>query len=232
MREIDLLPKWYKSGRQRQTVYRVQYAVLGVIFLIMMVWNFVSACAISKAEAQLDRDKVGQSQLQAVSDKFTEIENKVSECKHKASLINDIDSRIDVSDVLAELSFLIDKNIVLSNVHFKAENFPDSFNVAKSVRAVSGINSTHRTGWTKFSGKVRFKVIIKGLASDSSDVAELICRLEKSAYFCQVYPMFSQNSRMEAAAGSSRNKVSEFEISCYLANYILQDDFQNRASER
>jgi hypothetical protein len=70
-------------------------------------------------------------------------------------------------------------------------------------------------------GGVKFKVVINGVAADASDVAELVCRLEDSPYFCLVYPSFSRNKKMTVTKRPAREdfQVTEFEIGCYLANY-------------
>ena len=88
----------------------------------------------------------------------------------------------------------------------------------------------------KLPGDVRFKVEISGIAADAGDVAELICKLEDSPYFCQVYPSFSRNSRIKAGTvpwlGSDSSytaddsyQISEFEIGCYLANYRQEQTY-------
>ena len=94
-------------------------------------------------------------------------------------------------------------------------------------------------------GDVRFKIVMRGIAADAGDVAALVCKLEDSPYFCQVVPSFSRNAEVKAAnytsgqgsakaseevPGARENirepdksvQVSEFEISCYLANYREQ----------
>jgi hypothetical protein len=94
-------------------------------------------------------------------------------------------------------------------------------------------------------GDVRFKVLISGVAADASDVAALICKLENSPYFCQVVLSFSRNTDIDVRKSdtlrlqkdytqelsSTRRdehktegsvRVSNFEINCYLANYLEQ----------
>ena len=73
-------------------------------------------------------------------------------------------------------------------------------------------------------GDVRFKVVMSGVASNARDVGELICRLEDSPYFCQVIPSFSRNKKIKTKSITSGRDfpVSEFKLSCYLANYLLQ----------
>jgi len=63
--------------------------------------------------------------------------------------------------------------------------------------------------------------VISGVAADASNVAELLCRLEDSPYFQLVYPSFSRNRNIKTGTNlaGENYQASEFEISCYLANY-------------
>jgi len=246
MKEIDFLPEWYKSGRRRQTGYRTQYVALGGIFAVMVVWNFVTTHSISKAKAQFAQASAGQAQAENASREFAVLKTGIINLQKKAELIKQIDSNIDVASVLAEMSFLIDKKIVISKVEFIAEKFVDKQSPQQ------GSNSVVRVALPKFTGNqtlplgdVRFKVVLHGIAADAGDVAALICKLEDSPYFCQVVPLFSRNTEVKVAnypslspAADPREKtrdaqrdvreagksiqVSEFEISCYLANYYEQ----------
>lgn len=222
MKEIDFLPTWYRSDRRRQISYRTQYASLVGIFVVMMVWNFIATHSLSKAATELAQAKLKSASSESASQEFAKIKGEVAYLQEKARAIEEIDSKIDVADVLAEISFLVDKKIVLSKVEFIAEKFSGKQrgkpNSSFAVRVVGG----------NFSGKeapplgdVRFKVVINGVASDASDVAALICKLEDSPYFCQVIPLFSRNKEMKTPAKIAGEKfqVSEFEISCNLANY-------------
>ncbi|NIP24232.1 MAG: hypothetical protein GWN67_02575, partial [Phycisphaerae bacterium] len=121
----------------------------------------------------------------------------------------------------AEMSYLIDDNVVLSKVEFDAEKFTD----VKRRKASGPTNTAARAVDRNVTGKgeislddVRFRVMISGVATKAGDIAELICKLEESPYFCQVYPSFSRNRKMTVGTGKNF-QVSEFEISCYLANY-------------
>lgn len=236
-KEIDFLPQWYRSGRRRQVSYHTQYVALGGVVVVMMVWNFVAVHSISKAEAQFAQLVTRQAEAESVSAKSAELKSELRELQRKAESIEKIDSKIDVANVLAEMSFLIDEKIVLSKVEFVAEPLPGA---DRAVRAAE----------TEFSnrqelplGDVRFKVVISGIAANGSDVTALICELEESPYFCQIVPSFSSRPAKikaksdvlplsrTALAGRTPNAewavrenggntyVSEFEISCYLANY-------------
>jgi len=222
MKEIDFLPKWYKSDRRRQISYRTQYVGLTGIFVVMMVWNLAASHSISKATTGLTQAQSKVSATESTSKEFGKIKSKVTQLQKKTEFIEEIDSKIDVASVLGEISFLTDKKIVLSKVEFKAEKFADGqgrrANRASAIRAARGNFAGKET---LPLGNVRFKVVISGVAADASNVAELICRLEDSPYFQLVYPSFSRNRNIKTGTNlaGENYQASEFEISCYLANY-------------
>lgn len=222
MKEIDFLPSWYKSDRRRQMSYRTQCVALACVFVAMMVWNFVCAHSVSKARGELTQNIVRQAEAISASREFARVEHEVAQLQKKADFIDRIDSKIDVGSVLAEMSFLIENNVILSKVELLAER------LFSRRRAQGGGGSAVKIaggpGITKKElplGHARFKVVIGGVASKASDVAELICRLEDSPYFFHVIPSFSRNKNIKAAAGAAKEdfQLSEFEIVCYLANY-------------
>ena len=245
-KEIDFLPQWYRSGRRQQVSYHTQYVALGGVLVVMIVWNFVAAHSISKAEAQFAQMVTRQAEAERVSARSGALKSELRELQKKAESIEEIDSKIDVASVLAETSFLIDKKIVLSKVELVAEKFVDK----QKGQPLPGAGGVVRAAETEFSerqelplGDVRFKVVISGIAANGSDVTALICELEDSPYFCQIVPsFFSRPAEIKAKsdvlplsgtalAGRTPNagwgvredggntQVSEFEISCYLANY-------------
>jgi len=226
MKEIDFLPEWYKSGRRRQVNCRTQYVALAGIFVVMVMWNFIAAHSITKARAAITRMAPKQSEAANVSREFAGIKNQITQLQKKSQIIfgRKLIPESMSQNVLAEMSFLIDGKIVLSKVDFKAERFLD-----KQGSKTSGYGgSAVRVAGGSFGGKkvpplgdVRFKVVINGVASEASDVAELICKLEDSPYFCLVYPSFSRNRKIKGLKGPVGEdfEVTEFEIGCYLANY-------------
>ncbi len=248
MKEIDFLPEWYKSGKRRQVSYRTQYIAIGGVFAVMVVWSFITAHSISKTKAQYAQMATNQAQAEKVSAKLAELENEMRVLRKNAESLDEIDSKIDVASVLAEMSFLIDERIVLKKMEFIAEKFVGEQKTKTSsgggavVRAVR-TSSNNKKGLPL--GNVRFKVVMAGVAADASDVAALMCKLEDSPYFCQVILSYSRGDAeigieratsfrsetnvaqaieenrdlgREARAGG-KIQVNEFEINCYLANY-------------
>jgi len=222
MKEVDFLPEWYRNGRRRRTSYRTQYIALGGMFIVMLTWNIITSNAISKATAEISRNMPKQKDAESISSQYTLVNKKLEQLQVKANVLEKIDSKINVASVLAELSFLIDKTVALSRVELLAgklaeRKLPDTRTVVP-VRAAYGSSSGRQHS---FLGPVRFKVLINGIAADGSDVAQLICSLEDSPYFTQVVPSFSRSKKMRTAEGAGGEEivVTEFEISCYLANY-------------
>ena len=249
MKEIDFLPEWYKSGRRRQVSYRTQYIAIGGVFVVMVVWSFITTHSISQAKAQYAQMATNQAQAENVSAKLAELENGMSLLRKNAESIEEIDSRIDVAGVLAEMSYLIDEKIVLRKAEFIAEKFLEEDDVKSPPVAVVRAVQTSLSNKNKLPlGNVRFRVVIAGVAADASDVATLMCKLEDSPYFCQVVLAFSRGdaeigiekasssfAETDVAGGTVKNKdrvresgvqskihVNEFEINCYLANYCEQ----------
>lgn len=249
MKEIDFLPEWYKNGIRREVSYRTQHIALAGMYAMMMVWSFAATHSVSRARAESVIMAKRQVEAESVSARVTELENELRDLQKKGESIKEIDSRIDVANVLGEMSFLIGKRIVLSKVEFLAEKFadePETKSAAGTEAVVRAVRRTRSHDRRQLPlGDVRFKVVIAGVAADAGDVAALICKLEDSPYFCQVIPSFSRSATIELNRGRSglalpvvtdaaektfktgnrirdakgTIQISEFEMSCYLANY-------------
>jgi hypothetical protein len=235
MKEIDFLPAWYKSKRRQQITYHTQYVALTGMFVLMMVSNFVTGRSVSRAQAQFGSVQSMEASAKDVSAEYGRISGQIAALKKKTDVLKQIDSRINVGDVLAELSFLMNKKTVLTKVELIAEKFQNQ----QSSDVMGGFSV--RPAGTDASGKeglllgdVRFKVVLGGVAAGASGVGEFISRLEDSPYFCRVYPSFTRNKLIKfgsSTSGAIQNSeritrgeeeglgVSEFEISCYLENF-------------
>lgn len=242
MKEIDFLPEWYKNGIRRQVNYRVQYIILSGVFMVMMVWNFVSAGSVSRARAKYTQMEKTQIQIENATEELGKYKNEIAVLHEKEKMLDSIDSNINVSNVLAELSFLVDETIVLSKVEFISEKINEKSDNGKAPQSMSVVKSSVQGDNSgALLGNVRFRILIKGVAANGSDVAVLLCELEDSPYFNYVNLLYSKDSEVKKVTKSmnsvqqdaydglmnNQNKtsneninVSEFEISCYLSNYL------------
>ncbi len=222
MKEIDFLPSWYKNDRRQQISYRTQYIALGAIFVAMMLCNLVATVSISRATKELAQEQLKAASAQDVSQEFALVKNAVAELEKKAKILEGIDSKIDVASILGELSFLIDKKIVLSKVELVAEKLEDrAQDQPRSGSVIKPVGSNFASKEKAPVGDLMYKVVLSGVAADASEVAELTCRLEESVYFRHVYPSFSRSVMIRTESNSTGEplQVTEFEISCHLANY-------------
>lgn len=223
MKEIDLIPQWYKAGRRKQRSLRSQYMILAGIVTIMLVWNFITANSLSIAEAKYQNDRQRRCQAQAVLQQSNDLETKIKKLQKKAALLDAVDSHINIAGLLSELSFLIDDNIALSEVKFVAEKFSNpkqNKTGSSSIRLAGARAGKNGTGPL---ANVRFKGLIRGIADQTGDVGALVRRLEDSDCFHSVSLSFSRSGsiKFKSQSNSGKRQVSEFEISCYLANYRL-----------
>ncbi|MHC4507614.1 MAG: hypothetical protein ACYTAO_01470 [Planctomycetota bacterium] len=248
MKEIDFLPEWYRNGQRRQISYRTQCIALSGVFVAMGVWSLAATHSISRAKAELAEMVVSHGQVEDASVESARLNSELKELRERVESVQEIDSRIDVASILAELSFLIDQRIILRKVEFIAEKFlqeqqDESLQTAGTV--VRAVRTTLNSKKAIPLGNVRFKVVIAGVAADTTDVGVLMCKLEDSPYFWQVILAFSRDTEIagrsaasprkeadtkdttaetkeDVRQGSAHIQASEFEINCYLANYREQ----------
>lgn len=211
MKEIDFLPEWYKTGARKLSSYQTLSVAVVCIFLLVVASSFVTGWMVSKARAELNQIQTFTAVGSEASKEFSDVKSELDRLQSQIRILERLDSKIVASDVLGELSFLIDKKIVLEKVRIGAEPLgqPLSTRAGTMPRAVG---SSGGPGGL-LEGDVRFKVIINGLASGAADVARLVRSLEESPYFRRVIPHVSGNKSIKGY------RVNEFEISCYVANY-------------
>ncbi len=250
MKEIDFLPQRYKNSRRRQFTYHTQYVALTGIFVVMVVWNFMAARSVSRAGAELTQRQARHAEAESVSAELAAVKSELASLQNKVRFVEEIDSKINVASILAEMSFLINEKISLTKIQLIAEKFTNEKqakpNIASAVK-VAGLKVGDSEAL--LTGNVQFKVVASGIAANTSDVATLVCKLEDSPYFCDVIPLFIRSRQIERGTNPAERakscekdvskspvppvqapqvqaadifRVSEFEINCYLANYREQ----------
>jgi hypothetical protein len=221
MKEIDLLPQWYKAGQRRKVGLQSQCIGLGILLVVLLICNFLAGDSVSKAEARVMTAQPRQDRAETALQQATKLDSQLARLKAKAGVLSGIDSHIDIAKVLSELSFLIASEVVISDISCKAEPISAQTNALR----MTGIRmaSSRSSGKAMVSGPVQFKVVIKGIAAETSDVGEMVLKLEQSEYFSCVNLSLSRNKKVKVLTedGTEDRNVSEFEISCRLANYQI-----------
>lgn len=238
MREIDFLPEWYKEGKRQRVHMRRQYVALTVVFLTMLTYNLAGEHRISRASAALSRLEDRRAQAEEVMSEFNRISRALGQHRAKADAVGQVDSRIDLAAVLAEISHLVNERVILSKVEFISEPVAqaDKTKPGASGSAVRAAGKPSSSGPEAPLGEVRFRIVLAGVAVEPSDVGTLVCKLDESPYFKRVIPSYSRPGKINVSprtTGEPAEKqmnpnaskvkdtfqVTEFEITCYLANY-------------
>jgi hypothetical protein len=137
------------------------------------------------------------------------------------------------------MSHIIGESIIVRKAELVAEPFAPAQEKGKTKG--SGVRLAGKgTGpeADKMLGSVKFRIVLTGVAAHPADVPNLVCKLDESPYFQRVRPSFYGNARIQAggrltpglpeggtaAKGPGRLDVTEFEIVCYLANYVEMDE--------
>jgi hypothetical protein len=234
MKEFDFLPEWYKNDQRRQLHVRRQYIALVAVFLVMMIFNVTATHRAGKAAAEVGDLENQRVCSEAVVHEFDVLTKKLNELKTRASLVEQMDSRVNIAAILAEMSYVIGDSIVLRKVEIQAEPFGRAEEKGQTkgsaVRlAGNAANSEKETPL----GCVKCRIVLTGVAANPADVADLVRKLDASSYFQQVHLSFYGNAKAQAGTrpapalpdGGTAAKVqgawnvTEFEIACYLANY-------------
>jgi hypothetical protein len=214
MKEIDFLPQWYRQKRRSQSNYRIQYFCLVCLAVVMSVWTAAELHAIAGARAHLETMRASQASKNA-DITYTTMKTQFQTLHVYADILTRIDPHLRISAVIGELSSVTGAKVKFSRIHIQAEKFPQKDAgpemPANTIRAVREAMTDKSGPW---EGDIRFKVTMTGIASDATHVAALVHRLEQSPWFSRVTPSYCKNSTV------NEHVVSQFEITCYIANYV------------
>ncbi len=217
MKEIDFIPEWYKANQNRRKRYHRQYVLLVLLLVVMMGWSFFVGEYVEQVRADVET-------IQSIYDKGSlkvqegmQLEEEIAMLKHQAALIEAAAPRTDISPILAELSWQIRGNIVLSGLSFKSEVIQEAKESSGLPAGIVRIGGSKRANESMaYMTPMRMCITLTGIAEQGADAALLISRLEGSDYFDHVSPVYTKAAKVKDC------DVTEFEIRCYLADYRLE----------
>lgn len=218
VKEIDFLPEWYKAGRKRKVSYKRQYTVITSLFAVLVAWSFVVDHSASIAKATVERRNKFAPINQGITAEYNQIKNDLEKLKTKTDLLDKLLPTVNFANVIAELAFVVNENIMLKFLDIAAEQIDTANTQRNTTKPVVKLTAdTQDSEAVMPPENYRFKVTITGIAAGAPDVAMLISKLESSPYFCNVIPGFSKTKEINDYS------VTEFEITCFIANYVLQE---------
>ena len=213
MKEIDFIPEWYKTGQKRIVGYHRQYILITLLFVVLLAWSHAAGSFVSRAKAEADRVQSLLEVKESLAQVYCEMKETVADLQANTHVIERVEPRVDLSHVIAELSYLVSDRIVLSRIDIQSEAVR-AVPTGKKKDIVRIAAGTGRTSSALPEESIRSKVTIAGIAAEGSDVASLISKLEESPWFCRVIPGYSRSKETKGVA------TMEFEIGCYVANYV------------
>lgn len=227
MKDLDFLPEWYKDRRRRHSRMRRQYIALAVVFLMMMTFNLSATHRAGRMAAEVTRHAEQQASAEEVVHEFNRVTAELNQLKTRADSAQRVDTRFDVAAILAEISHIVDEDIVLSKIDLIAEPFSKPAVAASPKTVIVRAQSTDdgADSETKL-GAAKLRVVLAGVSTQAAHVADLVCRLDDSAYFQQVQSSYGTAKIPAGPVGEPAGvkvpdmlDVTQFEITCYLANY-------------
>ncbi len=213
MKEIDFIPEWYKTGQKRIVSYHRQYILITLLFVVLLAWSHAAGSFVSRVKAEVNRVENLLEVKTPLAQVYGNMKETVTNLQADAHVLERVEPRVDLSHVIAELSYLVSDRIVLSKIDIQSEAVQavPTWKKKDVVRIAAG---TGRASSALPEASTRSKVTIAGIAAEGSDVASLIENLEESSWFCQIIPGFSKSKETKGVA------TMEFEIGCYVANYV------------
>lgn len=216
MKEIDFIPEWYKANRKRRQRYIRQYTLIGTLFALMVIWSFIVGGHIRTVRAEVTEIETAMQKGKQWVEEAATLEQDVALMRMKTTLLEDITPRTAVSAIIGELSYLIQKDIVLTELSMVNEPIQKEqpTDVVTTAAVVQVGTQSDASGKPSVIGRPsRVRVLLSGIAAAQSDAAGLIARLENSDYFDEVSLVFSRPKKLK------ENTVTEFKIRCYVADY-------------
>lgn len=216
MKEIDFIPQWYKAGRERRRRHIRQYALMAVMFTLMVSWGFVINGHVSHVSAEVEEIQTAFEKARIRSEQAVDLKSQVAKMREKTTLLDKIEPRTKITAILGELSYLIGENVILSQLSLQNELIqnPEKKQAMTSAVVVQGGGSQKNDQDNVVPVlPSRCKVVLTGIAARPADAARLIARLEQTEYFDHVLPVFSKAKKIKD------KDVTEFEIRCFVADY-------------
>ena len=209
MENIDFLPERIKARRaRRKRMVRVAY-LLAVCVGALALLGVTRHARVGKAQAELvligERSSNVQRQLATLS--FLQAQH--ADLLVKKRIDEELGSRADAVDVLAELGRLMPDSIALTFLNLEAV----------TVQTPSGGAKLARSAWPTAAGAAqqikdravnRMRLDLVGLAPTDVDVATFIGQLSASPLFEDVSMGYVKNTRLQDRS------AREFRVSCYV----------------
>jgi len=205
MQNIDFLPEKIKQQRARRRRLIRQVHLLVVCMAGLAVLGYIRHERISKARAELALLEQRAANVRRQLAMKAELERQQSELLIKKRIDDQLGSRVNVLDILAELERTLPENITLSRLIIEPAEvtLPVTPLKAESVQRAPEVKPQHTV-------IKRVRVSLTGLAPTDVAVANFIGQLAASPIFEDVKMGYTKNVVFR------KHVAREFQTSCYV----------------
>ena len=193
----------------------MQFVVAAGLFAVMMTWSFAAGYSNSIVSGHVEMMQRSLDSHRNISAKYDHYNQVYSLLEERAGRLDRLDPKISITGILAELSYIATDSIMLTDLNLNSEIYKSQTDTARAA----GVRLSSPQSGEKIAmpaPEVRYKLTVDGIASKASSVTDLISEMEKSDYFCLVVPGLLEHRKDDDS--------TRFEISCYIANYIVEDE--------
>lgn len=95
MKDIDFIPDWYRTGKQRKVSYRRQYTMILCLFGVLAVWSFVSGLSVSRGRAEVSRRERTYQADESIVARFEMLKKEMAALMDKQQVLGQVDPRAD-----------------------------------------------------------------------------------------------------------------------------------------
>jgi len=219
MKDIDFIPEWYKANQNRKRRYHRQYILLASLLVVMMSWSFFIGQYVDRVHADVEDIQTIFETGKAKVEEGVRLQSEIASLQHQVRILDAATPRTNISAIIAELSYLIQDDIILSKLSFNNEEIKldheASSGPSGSIVQINASPQGNKASGVSLDPK-RTRVVLTGIAAKPADAAALISRLEQSDYFQQVLPVYTKAKKIK------EHDVTEFEIRCFVADYKIQ----------
>ena len=215
MNSVDFLPERIKTNRARRRRLIRQGHLLAVCAFALLVLGYLRSETIhdARTELRLIGERAASVDLQLAQRE--RLERQRAEFLILQRIEEQLGSRVNALNLLAELEGLLPDGVALTSVNVETVDLPVKITPATK----GGRARLAKPGAKKTAKKItvkRLRLTLTGLAPEDVKVATFIGQLSSSRMFEGVNMGYARGSEINSHTKYGTRKAREFQASCYV----------------
>jgi len=206
MRDIDFLPEKIRDQRARRRSLFRQGQLTAVCLVAIVILGLVRQHGIGKAQAELTRVRNQAANVRYQLTFRSMLEKQKAELMIKKRIDDQLGSRVNALEVLAELEHMLPESIFLSTLTLEAVE--ERVALTSAVNRSSSGKAVKRLPAEQSIKRVRLRFI--GVAPGDVALADFVAQLSAGRLFEEVSLRYAKDATF------GQRTVREFEANCYV----------------